>query len=175
MKNDNEEAITKSFFEAIGEGDEENCRRMWLSVILQQYLDALGKFGTGPIQDRARIWFEARGGIKSGFYEVCCYAGIDFEKARERFAELLKTGEAIDFRMVKRDKEDNRTPQNRQRYYRRKDISDELRRKKQRKQAEDFLLRSADNDNFPEYSNDNFAENLNDKLMTQPKEKTHDQ
>lgn len=170
IKDDNE--LDVGFvFEAIAEGDEENCRRLWLAVIVQQYLDALGKFGEGPIQVHARIWLEGREGINSGLYEACFYAGIDFEKTRKRFAELLKGGsEVIDFRMLKLDKEKNQTPQNRRRFYKRKDKSDELRRRNQREEVEEFLFREADNDNFPEYANDNFSEDCNDNLMDQQKE-----
>ncbi len=155
-------------FEPIAEGDEENCRRLWQGVIVQQYLDALGKFGVGPIQVHARIWLEGREGINSGLYEACFYAGLDFERARKRFSELLKSrSEVIDFRMLKLDKEKNQTPQNRRRFYKRKDKSDELRRRNQRKEVEGFLSRKADNDNFPEYANDNITEDSNGNLINQ--------
>lgn len=172
MKNNDHEIDRKSFFEAIAEGDEENCRRLWLSVMIQHYLDAIGKFGKGPIQDRALAWFEAREGINSGLYEVCYFASLDFDKTRRRFAELIKErSEVIDFRMLKRGKEENQTPQNRRRYYRRKDRNEKLRLRHQRKQAEEFLFRHADNDNLQDYANDNFPENINDSFINQPKEK----
>lgn len=147
----------QSFFEAIQDGDEELCRALWLGVILQAILDAKGRFGNIVTRSQARIWLEAREDSQSDFAAVCSLAGVDFEKTRKRCMELLNDRNSpIDFRAMKRDKDKNRTVNNRKRYFNRARKRESLRRIHEREQAERFLFGSAVNDNFPDFANDNF-------------------
>jgi hypothetical protein len=159
---------TQFHFNSIEAGDEDKCRTLWLSVILQQILDAKGKSGNAATQAQALAWLEGRQGIHSGLYEVCAYAGIDFKKAKKRVIELLKDdAQDINFRSKMRDKEHNNTAKNRRRYYRRIEKCAELRR--QRQELEGFLSPKAANDNFPEPQNDN-SEDSNGHPSNQPTE-----
>ena len=155
-----------SFFETITEGDEATCRTLWLSVILQQILDARGKFGNSITQRQAEIWLEGRGGIMSDFAEVCSLAGVSFEKTRRRCLQILADDSiTIDFRAIKQDKEENRTTNSRKRYFRR--VETNQRNRQQRVRLIRTFQPSAANDNQPDHANDNVInpteENQNDQ------------
>jgi hypothetical protein len=174
--NYDDDETRQSFFDAIAEGDETRCRTLWLSVILQQILDAKGKFGNTVTQAQARVWLEGREGSRSGLAEVCHLAGVDFEMTRARCAEILADHAAvIDFRMMKRDKEGNQTIQNRRRYIRRAEKRAQFRRVVKSKQDKGFIVPKASNDNHQENANDNLPENSNDNfIIRSTKGETHE-
>lgn len=143
-----------SFFETITEGDEATCRTLWLSVILQQILDARGKFGNSITQRQAEIWLEGRGEVMSDFAEVCRLAGVSFEKTRRRCAEILADDSiAIDFRATNRNKDGSRSSKSRKRYFRR--VETNQRNRRERARILSVFQSQAANDNLPHHANDN--------------------
>jgi hypothetical protein len=152
MDNNEHEVEGLSFFDAINEGDEDICRSLWLGVILQALLDAKGKYGNTVTQAHARVWLEGRDDLKSEFAAVCSLAGVDFHRTRARCTDILQQeGQNIDFRAMKKDKEQNRTAANRKKYFRRAEKNHLLRSQL----AESSKRVLAANDNSPRAANDN--------------------
>jgi hypothetical protein len=150
----------KAFSDPIEEGNEGQCRALWLAVILQAILDARGKYGNSVEQRQAKIWFKGRGGPRSAFAAVCDLAGVDFEKTRKRCQLVLADSSgALDFRVMKRDKEENRTAKGRRRYLKRAERNANLRLAR-------GLALSAANDNRPNTANDNSPRNLQTSTTT---------
>lgn len=151
-----------SFFDVIEEGDESACRTLWLSVILQQILDARGKFGNWVTEREAQIWLEGRGGSRSDFAEVCRLAGVDFVLTRQRCAEILADSSiTIDFRVLKQDKENGTTTTGSKRYFRR--VAKNKRLRDEKLALKKVILPCSANDNEPPHDNDNIINSKEDK------------
>jgi len=94
--------------EIIEQGDEDICRTLWLSVIVQSLGDALTKSNKPPFKKNRREaleWFAAEEGEGSDFATVCNLAGLDFRLTQERISQFLNHElEAIDFRCIRKCK-----------------------------------------------------------------------
>lgn len=134
----------------VQETEEDLCRALWLAVAIQALIDASGKGGNPAYQAQAREWLKGKGGITSDFASVCDLAGIDFEKTRKRFSEVLKgESESIDFRSTKKAHLRNRSQESRKRYFRRAERNARI-RSEQRKRVlfpNAAMVASAANDN----------------------------
>lgn len=101
----------------VQETEEDLCRALWLAVAIQALIDATGKGGNPVYQAQAREWLLGKGNIGSDFASVCDLAGIDFEKTRTRFAQVMRgESESIDFRCAKKAHLHNRCQESRKRY-----------------------------------------------------------
>jgi hypothetical protein len=118
-------------YEPIQETEEDLCRALWLAVAVQGLIDASGKSGNSIDKARAEEWLVGRGGITSDFATVCDLAGIDPERTKKRFQEILRGNlEQIDFRCMKKACLKNRSEESRKRFFRRAEKNARLRREK---------------------------------------------
>lgn len=139
----------------INEGDEAECRSLWISVILQAILDAKGKYGNSLTQRQAIAWLQAKAEDRSEFAIVCGLAGIDFEKALTRCRELIEKDEiAVDFRKMRREKTENRNVANGRRYIRRIRKNEQLRAATKKSHSNISIIFAA-NENPLRHDNDN--------------------
>ena len=110
--------------EEIPETDDDLCRAMWISVILQAVLDAKSKSNKSCLQkqrQRARDWLGLDGHEEIDDYRfVCELAGIDINKMNRVVERVIaEEGAPLDFRCLKKAQMPNRTGELRTRYFRR--------------------------------------------------------
>jgi hypothetical protein len=110
--------------EEISETDDDLCRAMWISVILQAVLDAKSKSNKKCLQkqrQRAREWLGLDGHEDIDDYRLVCeLAGIDIDKMNHVVTRVIaEEGAPLDFRCLKKAQMPNRTGELRSRYFRR--------------------------------------------------------
>ncbi|WP_411845695.1 hypothetical protein AAFN60_18950 [Roseibacillus persicicus] len=110
--------------EEISETDDDLCRAMWISVILQAVLDAKSKSNKKCLQkqrERAREWLGLDGHEDVDDYRLVCeLAGIDIDKMNHVVNRVIaEEGAPLDFRCLKKAQMPNRTGELRARYFRR--------------------------------------------------------
>lgn len=158
--NDDEECIDRKV-EPVQETEEDLCRSLWLAVAIQALIDATGKGGNSLNQAQAIEWLKGKGGITSDFACVCDLAGIDFERTRKKFEQVIKREvESIDFRCMKKAGANNRSNENRKRFFRRAERNARNRRlNHDRKRLHDLAHGRA------ECANDNFINQPMEKIV----------
>lgn len=90
-------------FQPIEEGEEHLCRALWISVVVQAFIDAGGNGSAkGDPRDRqaALAWLESAS-EKGDFAFVCDLAGLDFRATRRRLQNITASKfESVDFRCL---------------------------------------------------------------------------
>ena len=122
MDNSNEDF--EPFFEAtIAETDDDLCRSLWLSVILQMIIDARTESRKPPNirrREEALEWLDAEDDQGSDFAMICDLAGIDFELMRRKAWRIVRNGtELLDFRCLRKPQIHNRAGECRTKFLRR--------------------------------------------------------
>ncbi len=119
-------------FGAIEEGDDDLCRALWISVIVQALIDAKGKSSkSGNRRDRqvAKKWLAAESEY-SDFARICDLAGLPFHETRQKLGDFLKSDyETLDFRCLTKAWGKSETMESRSRFFRRARRNADNRRK----------------------------------------------
>lgn len=136
-------------FGAIEEGEEDLCRALWISVIVQTFVDAGGKSGKSRSQQeaiRAKAWLSAES-HESEFAIICDLADLPFAKTRGRLLEMLENEhETLDFRCLTKAWGKSQTPENRNRFFTRARRNAKLRQLAYEKAAAIVELRNIASD-----------------------------
>lgn len=107
-------------FGPIEEGDEDLCRALWISVIVQAFIDAGGKSskaGNRRDRDYARTWLAAES-ENSEFAIICGLADLPFRQTRTRILTLLESDhETLDFRCLTKAWGKAQNPESRNRFF----------------------------------------------------------
>jgi len=117
----NEESTCREEFGEIEEGDEDLCRALWISVIVQAFIDAGGKSTKARNireQQQAMTWLSS--GEGSDFATVCDLAGVGFRTTQRRLFELLDSErETLDFRCLTKSWGKSQSVESRARFFQR--------------------------------------------------------
>ena len=107
----------------VDETDDDLCRALWLSVILQALTDARSKSAKRCKKlDRLRAlqWIAGADDPDSDFARVCEFAGVDRLKMKRRIDSILaESSESVDFRVLKKMKQEQRSWEDRSKFLRR--------------------------------------------------------
>lgn len=109
-------------FSPVEEGEEDLCRALWISVIVQAFIDAGGnrsKAGNRHDQRRASEWLSDEC-EESEFAVVCGLAGLCHKKTQRRLKSLLASEyETLDFRCLTKAWGKQQTVESRVRFFNR--------------------------------------------------------
>jgi hypothetical protein len=136
MEHSNDNNPEQRIIVPIDENDTENCRILWLSVIVQNLNDSLYKSDKYPFKKRrveALEWFAAPGGEGSDFAMVCNLANVDFQETKTRIDDFIAGRQnSIDFRCLRRGEHGSTTSARRE-YMARK-------RRTEERRSKDFII-----------------------------------
>lgn len=107
-------------FSPIEEGEEDLCRALWISVIVQAFIDAgsnRSRLSDRHNQREAREWLFDES-PESEFAEVCGYAGLCYKKTQRRLRALFASeNETLDFRCLTKAWGKKQTVESRVRFF----------------------------------------------------------
>lgn len=114
---------TNMITEDIDKTDNDLCRALWISVIVQAMID-IGVRATNSENKRRRSevlqWLGQDPDAINDFETVCSLAGLEPSAIRKIMKDILRgKGPSIDFRATKRALAKNRGQEDRKRYFRR--------------------------------------------------------
>ena len=113
----NDDNFELTFEATIAETDDDLCRSLWLSVILQMIIDARSesrKPSNIRRRDEALDWLDAEDEEDSDFAMICDLAGIDFETMRRKAWRIVRgKSEQLDFRCLRKPQIQNRAGESR--------------------------------------------------------------